>query len=1625
VTALMLFLLIQRYTAALRAGEQQLHRVIDALPVLISYVDADGHYEFSNEAYKEWFGHKAEGKHLEEVLGAAAYKRISKYVDRALKGETITYETELPYQDGGTRFVNATYVPDVGTTGQVKGFFALVQDITERKQAQEELRLWADAFEGCAHGIAVGDPDTNRIVVCNPAFAAMHKCRVEEIVGSAIVSLYARADQEHVRRSIEKADQIGHASYEAHMIRKDGSIFPVQMDVVSVLGEDGELLHRVATAQDISERKQADQKIIQQAHLLERVNDAVIATDENFVIVSWNPAAERIYGWQAEEVIGRKAEDVLKTEFFSKPRSEVVQEIKDTGRFSADVAQARKDDSRVQIEARTVAIHNERGQVTGYVSINRDTTERKKADEEINSLARFPDENPNLVLRATEAGKIIYANAASESLLNYWKCQVGDKLPPDWVKLISELVGAGSRKIMDVQCGDITYSIMIVAVPDANYVNLYGTDITERKQAEIALRKSQAQMVGIVNSAMDAIISTDAEQRILIFNPAAEAMFRCGQSEAIGQPLDRFIPERFREAHRKHIHNFGQTGITSRAMRGSATVLARRNDGEEFPSEASISQTDIAGKKIYTIILRDITERQRAEEVQQLERARWQGIVEGIADEVWMCDAQGKMSLLNLESVTAMGLDIFKDRSVEEVYQEVEIFYPDGQPRPPEQAPLLRSLHGEVVRGEEIMRHRQTGKSRYRQFSSAPTRDANGAITGAVAIVRDITEQKAAEEGLRRFELLSEHSRDIILFMRRADGRILEANAAAIQAYGYSRDELLQLTVQDLRASGTRDLTSEQMAQADAGGILFETIHQRKDGSAFPVEVSSQGATIGGMRTLISIIRDITERKRAEEQLERSNQKLNEILTSIQDDFYVLDRNWNFVYASRLFTSKVGKEPEDFVGKNIWQMFPKHLGTALEENFRAAMEKRETRRFEIGGKYTAARYRMTAFPSAEGITVIGTDITERKQAEEALRASEERYRAVVESAMDAIIVTDPSSRGKILSANPAACRMFGYSMQEFLGLGREDILDVNDPKLTVLLEEREQRGRATAELTYKRKDGTRFSGELSIAYFQDKNGEHRSVAIIRDISERKRAQQDLVESEEKYRLLAENSNDWIYWIKPNRSFQYISPSCERVTGFSPSEFMKDPDLFINIIHPEDRERVEAHLREVRKGSEVHNLDYRIFTKTNQVRWISHSCDPVYAADGKYMGRNGTNRDITERKQVEEALQKAHEELELKVQERTAALSQANSLLQALMDTMPDQIYFKDTQGRFIRNSRSQANLLGLNDPIVAVGKTDFDFFPHAAKSYAEEQEVMKSGKPLVDLEEWVVWPDGTETWVSTTKVPLRNSNGETIGIFGISRDITERKRTEQAIRQLNADLEKQADQLQAANKELEAFSYSVSHDLRAPLRAIDGYTRILVEDYEATLDDEGRRVCGIISAEARRMGQLIDDLLAFSRLGRKQMYASKIDMNALAVSVFSELMKEEKRERIDFQIAKLHPIKGDASLIRQVWINLLSNAIKFSSKKERAIIEVGNKQTPEENIYYVRDNGAGFDMEYANKLFGVFQRLHSESEFDGTGVGLAIVQRIIRRHGGRVWAQGEMEKGATFYFALPRKENLS
>jgi signal transduction histidine kinase len=263
----------------------------------------------------------------------------------------------------------------------------------------------------------------------------------------------------------------------------------------------------------------------------------------------------------------------------------------------------------------------------------------------------------------------------------------------------------------------------------------------------------------------------------------------------------------------------------------------------------------------------------------------------------------------------------------------------------------------------------------------------------------------------------------------------------------------------------------------------------------------------------------------------------------------------------------------------------------------------------------------------------------------------------------------------------------------------------------------------------------------------------------------------------------------------------------------------------------------------------------------------------------------------------------------------------------------------------------------------------------------------------------------------------------------------ELKSAEDDIRKLNDELERKVvertsqlefanKELEVVNKELESFSYSVSHDLRAPIRAIHGYTRILAEDYMETFDAEGIKVLQSITRNSKKMGELIDDLLAFSKLGRKQVSFTPIDMNALVMMVQDDLTEDDENVP-NYSVDILPAAMGDKSLIKQVWINLISNAIKYSRHKPETIVEIGAYKQDDMIVYFVRDKGAGFDMQYYDKLFGVFQRLHSQEEFEGTGIGLAIVQKIIQRHNGLTWAESELDQGSSFYFSLPSTKNLN
>jgi PAS domain S-box-containing protein len=378
------------------------------------------------------------------------------------------------------------------------------------------------------------------------------------------------------------------------------------------------------------------------------------------------------------------------------------------------------------------------------------------------------------------------------------------------------------------------------------------------------------------------------------------------------------------------------------------------------------------------------------------------------------------------------------------------------------------------------------------------------------------------------------------------------------------------------------------------------------------------------------------------------------------------------------------------------------------------------------------------------------------------------------------------------------------------------------------------------------------------------------------------------------------------------------------------------------------------------------------------------------------------------------------EEELAQGQRPAEDGSSQRFLDAVVENIPHMIFVKDAERlAFVRFNKAGEELLGLQRDDL-LGKNDHDFFPpeEAAFFQAKDRETLR-GKAMVDIPMEPIQTKNGLRWLHTKKVPILDADGTPAYLLGISEDITERKRADQELRDLAAAVAARSQELEAANKELEAFSYSVSHDLRAPLRAIDGFSRLLDEEHGPRLDSEGQRLIAVIRRNTRSMAQLIDDLLVFSRLGRQALRAHTVDMAEIARSVVEEVKASEPERSIEVTVADLPAAICDPTLIRQVWINLIGNAFKYTRPRAPGVITITGALGESEVTYTVGDNGVGFDMRYGNKLFGVFQRLHPEKDFEGTGVGLALVQRIIHRHGGRVWAEGELDRGARFSFALP------
>ncbi len=740
-------------------------------------------------------------------------------------------------------------------------------------------------------------------------------------------------------------------------------------------------------------------------------------------------------------------------------------------------------------------------------------------------------------------------------------------------------------------------------------------------------------------------------------------------------------------------------------------------------------------------------------------------------------------------------------------------------------------------------------------------------------------------------------------------------------------------------------------------------------------------------------------------QLAEAQRKTSAILEGVSDGFNTFDHEWRYTYVNTAAAKMVGKTREELLGKNLWEMWPQ----ALDSPFGAAYHRALAENVPISVEAFYAEplnrwFEVRCYPSTEGLTLFFTDTTVRKRTGEQLRLLES---AVLQTS-DGILIVKVSGeelcRPDPVFVNPALRHLTGFSLEE-LKNGSLPLLQraCLDPSLM----QRPSDGGATKcpahleQLAY-RKDGSGFWAEFNFMPLADERGNYtHCVWTVRDITERKHA-------EEAARLLTaivESSDDAIISKNVDSVILSWNKAAERMYGYSAEEIV---GRSISVLVPPDHPgEMPALLERLRVGETIEHYETEQARKDGQRLLVALTISPLRDAAQKITGLSVIARYITERKRAEKALQLS--------EERYRALAFVTSQIiwttkaNGEVDDMPMWRAFTGQSGDQVRG-------WGWIDGLHPDDRDrTVDIWSRSVENcsfYNTEYRMRRH--------------DGEYRWMAVHGVPVLEEQGTIREWVGTCADITERKQAEEQIRRMNEDLERRVvertAQWEASNKELEAFAYSVSHDLRAPLRAIDGFSRILLDEYAPDLPPDGQRYLNTVRKNALDMGQLIDHLLAFSRLSRQPLKKEPIDMAALVRQALEELAREQEGRRIEIGIGDLPPAEADPALLKQVLVNLLANALKYTRQRDPAKIEIGaiaQDGRPGATVYFVRDNGAGFEMQYAAKLFGVFQRLHRVEDYEGTGVGLALVHRIITRHGGRVWAEAALDQGATFYFTLP------
>ena len=1077
-----------------------------------------------------------------------------------------------------------------------------------------------------------------------------------------------------------------------------------------------------------------------------------------------------------------------------------------------------------------------------------------------------------------------------------------------------------------------------------------------------------------------------------------------------------------------------------------------------------------------------------------------------------------------------------------------DITHPDHVQKDVEQ--MRRLLRGELAVYRTEKRYiARSGKELWGQLQASVVRNADGAFRYILAIISDIGARKQAEQELRRsetkFRTLYDLNSDAVMLLD--EKNFFDCNPATLAMFGCAtREEFCSKHPADvsppMQPDGTdsRTLANQRIATALKQGINhFEWMHKRADtGETFPADVLLNAMELDGKPVLQAVVRDITERKRAEAALRNSRALYFSLVENLPQSVFRKDRAGRFLFVNEQFCQGLRRPPEDIVGRTDADFFPPELAQAYRKDDLRVMEtgqvlNQEEKRVGADGRELFVQVIKTPLRDAQG-QIIGIqgvfwDITERKRAEAALHYEQTLTTTLMENVPDAIYFKDTASR--FLRANRALSRKFGLSDPAQL-IGKSDADFFSGEHAQQALADEQEILRTGQPLLNVEEKETWMDGTVSWVTttklpLRDAPGRILGTCgISRDITERKRAEEALQESRALYYSLAEQLPAGVFRKDREGRYVLVNPEFCRLKGMKAEEFLDKTPQEVAAVEVAKQGAtglatkyaaigLEHHEQIMQTGKPIELVEEYVNTDGRK-QFLRVMKSPVIGPAGKIIGTQGIQLDITERKLAEQALEESRQ------------------MLRSVLDTIPVRVFWKDTEGWYLGCNQPFARDAGFDSPEELMGKNDYDMgWKNQAELYrADDWQVITSGVAKLHYEESQTTPAGTQLWLRTSKIPLRDSEGRIIGILGTYEDITERKLAEEALRwsetQLRVILESTGDGILAADStgekvlkanrrfaelwripqslmdagdnralrnfvlnqlsdpdaflkrtdslygtdavamdtlvfkdgrvferhsfpmlmggavigrvwsysdvtlrkrqerelieksaELERFTYTVSHDLKSPLVTVKTFLGYLEQDLLNPDVERVKQDVGYMRTAADKMGQLLDELLNLARVGRKSNPSVRVTFQELAREAVRLVAGRISTSHAEVQVADAAVVlEGDRPRLVEIWQNLVENACKFMADQPKPRVEIGVEKRGAETVFFVRDNGMGIEPRYHEKVFSLFDKLNPKLE--GTGMGLALVKRVVELYKGRIWVEsGGPGQGANFLFTLP------